>query len=69
MGERESLNGGKIWHEEKKRTVRRAPGENVLPDQFQTVVVILASDQCQKTFVFFCPIGRQNGSDCLELVW
>ena len=35
-----------MWHEEKKRTARRAPGENVLPDQFQTVVVILASDQC-----------------------
>ena len=53
----------------KKRTARRAPGDNVLPDQFQTVAVVLASDWCQKTFVFFCPIRRQNGSDRLELVW
>ena len=27
---------------------------NVLPDQFQTVAAVLASDWCQKTFVFFC---------------
>ena len=27
----------------------------------------LASDWCQKTFVFFCPIERQNGGD--RLVW
>ena len=31
---------------------RRAPGDKVLTDQFQTVGVILASDWCQKTFVF-----------------
>ena len=59
----------KIWHEEKKRTSRRAPGDNVLPDQFQTVAIVLVSDWCQKTFVFFCPIRRQNGGDRLELVW
>ena len=58
----------KIWHEEKKRSARRTPGDNVLPDRFQTVAVILASDWCQKTFVFFCPIRRQNGGDRLELV-
>ena len=37
MRARESLNGGgggggEIWHEEKKRTARRAPRDNVLPD-------------------------------------
>ena len=37
--------------EEKSRT-RRAPGDKVLTDQFQMVGVILASDRCQKTFVF-----------------
>ena len=58
----------KIWHEEKKRSARRTPGDNVLPDRFQTVAVVLASDWCQKTFVFFCPIRRQNGGDRLELV-
>ena len=49
MGTRKSLNGWKnIWHEEKKRTARRAPGDNVLPDQFQMVTAVLASDWCQK---------------------
>ena len=45
VGTRKSLNGGKnIWHEEKYRTARRAPGDNVLPDQFQTVVAVLPSE-------------------------
>ena len=59
----------KIWNEEKKRTARRAPGDNVLPHQFQTVAVVVVSDWCQKTFVFLCPIRRQNGGDRLKLVW
>ena len=45
-----------IWNEEKYRTARRAPGDNVLPDQFQTVTAVLASDWCQKTCVFLAPI-------------
>ena len=36
-------------------------GDNVLPDQFQTVAAVMASDWCQETFVFFCPIRSQNG--------
>ena len=44
-----------MWHEEKQRTARRAPGDNVLQDQFQKVTVVLASDWCQKTCVFFVP--------------
>ena len=46
---------------EKSRMRRRAPGDKVLTEQFQTVGVILASDWCQKTFVFFCPITEQQG--------
>ena len=38
----------------------RAPGDNVLPDQFQTVAAVLTSDWCQKTFVFFHPIAYQK---------
>ena len=41
---------------EKSRTRRRAHGDKVLMDQFQTVRLVLASDWCQKTIVFFCPI-------------
>ena len=41
----------------------------VLPDQFQMVTVVPASDWCQKTCVFLAPIKSQNGSDHLELVW
>ena len=46
--------------EKKSRRRRRAPGDKVLTDQFQTAGVILASDWCQKTFVFFCPITEQQ---------
>ena len=33
---------------------------SVLPEQFQTAAAVLASDWCQKTFVFFCPIKGQQ---------
>ena len=46
--------------EEKHSMARRAPGDKFLPDQFQTVEVILNSDRCQKFFVFFCPIRGQE---------
>ena len=60
-GGRKSLNGReKNSGEEKSRTRIRAPGDKVLTDQFQTVGVILASDWCQKIFVFFCPITEQQ---------
>ena len=71
-----------MWHEEKERTARRAPGDNVLPDQFQTVAAVLASDWCQKKVAavlasdwcqkntsFLAPIRSQNSGDRLELVW
>ena len=41
-------------------TTRRAPGDKVLTDQFQTAGVVLASDWCHKTFVFLCPITEQQ---------
>ena len=49
--------------EEKSRTRRRAPGDKVLTDQFQTARPVLASDWCQKTFVFFCPITEQQNQE------
>ena len=45
-----------LWNEEKKRTARRAPGDNVLPHQFQTVAAILASDWAEKHKSFLAPI-------------
>ena len=39
------------------------------PNQFQTVVAVLASDWWQKTCVFLAPVRSQNGGDRLELVW
>ena len=59
MGAGESLNGReKNSGEEKSRTSELAPGDKVLTDQFQTVGAALASDWCQKTFVFFLPNHR-----------
>ena len=55
-----SKTGEKEFGEEKSRTRRRAPGDKVLKDQFQTVGVVLAFDWCQKSFVFFCPITEQQ---------
>ena len=59
-GRKKSKRATKNSGEEKSRTRIRAPGDRVLTDQFQTVGVILASDWCQKIFVFFCPITEQQ---------
>ena len=59
VGAGKSLNGReKNSGEEKSRTARRAPSDKVLTDQFQTAAVVLASDWCHKTFVFFVPNQR-----------
>ena len=42
VGARESLNGRKKIARTKVKNGRRAPGDNVLPDQFQTVKAVLA---------------------------
>ena len=47
----------------------RSYGNQALPDQFQTVAAVLASNWCQKNTSFLAPIRSQNGGDHLELVW
>ena len=59
-GEGKSKRAGKYGTKKSKERREEPPGENVLPDQFQTVVAVLASDWCQKTVVFFCPIRSQQ---------
>ena len=51
VGARERLNGRK-----------RAPGDNVLPDQFQTVAAVLASDWCQKIFCVLLPNQKASAT-------
>ena len=58
-GEGKSQRATKKIGEEKSRAREKAPGDKILPDQFQTLGVDLASDWCQKIFVFFCPITGQ----------
>ena len=58
-GEGKSKRATKKIGEEKSRAREKAPGDKVLPDQFQKVRVVLASDWCQKIFAFFCPITGQ----------
>ena len=61
VGAGKSLNGREINSGvEKSRTTRRAPGDKVLTDQFQTAGVILASDWCHKTFGFFCAQSQSS---------
>ena len=57
-GARESLNGRKNIYGTKKSNERREEPlrDNVLPDQFQTVAVVLATDWRQKSCVFLAPI-------------
>ena len=55
MGARESLNRRKNIARRKVRTARRAPGDNVLPDQFQTVAAVLPSDWAEKHKRFLAP--------------
>ena len=57
-GPRESLNGRKNIYGTKKSNERREEPlrDNVLPDQFQTVAVVLATDWRQKSCVFLAPI-------------
>ena len=54
---------------EQRKVKNSEKRDNVLPDQFQTVDVVLASDWCQKNTRFLAPIRSQNGGDRLELVW
>ena len=68
MGAGKSQNGRKNSGEEKSRRRRRAPGDKVLKDQFQTVRLVLASDWCQKTFVFFCPIAEQQDQESFRVL-
>ena len=56
VGAGKSLNEREKNSGEEKSSIRvRAPGDKVLTDQFQTVGAVLASDWCQKIFVFFLP--------------
>ena len=47
----------------------RAPGDTVVPDQFQTVAAVLASDWAEKHESFLAPIRSLDGGDRLGLVW
>ena len=46
----------------KVKNGEKSPWDNVLPDQFQTVAAVLASDWCQKTCVFLAPIRTGTGN-------
>ena len=67
-GGKKSKRARKNPGEEKSRRRRRAPGDKVLKDQFQTVRLVLASDWCQKTFVFFCPIAEQQDQESFRVL-
>ena len=59
VGARESLNGRKKMARTKVKNGRRAPGDNVLPDQFQTVKAVLAWNRA------FSIISHTNGEKIL----
>ena len=49
----------------KVKNGEKSPWDNVLPDQFQTVAAVLASDWCQKTCVFW----HQSEAKTAATVW
>ena len=53
----------------KEKNGEKSPWGQCLTRPVPNSRAVLASDWCQKTFLFFCPIKRQNGGDRLELVW
>ena len=53
-GEGKSRRAGKKLAPRKVRDGEKRPWDNVLPDWFRMVAAVLASDWCQKTFVFLC---------------
>ena len=64
---RGSWRGGKTFKRVRKklgrrnpRTRRRTHGDKVLMDQFQAARVVVTSDWCHKTFVFFVPNHRAS---------
>ena len=38
----------------------KAPANRLLPDHFQTALLMLPPDWTEKSFVIFCPIGEQQ---------
>ena len=48
---------------------RRAPADNVLPNQFQTVAAVLPSDWAEKHKRFSAQSEGRTGGERLELVW
>jgi len=52
--------GKKKFGQRKVKNKRKSPRDKVLTDQFQTGGAALASDWCQKTFAFFCPITEEQ---------
>ena len=69
MGVREILNGRENMARRKEKTGEKSPGDNVLPDQFQTVAAVLPSDWAEKHKSFLAPIRSQNDGESLKLVW
>ena len=56
--------GKKSGKEMKRRMfaskAKKAPGNRLLPDHFQTALPMLPPDWAEKSFVLFCPIGEQQ---------
>ena len=62
-GERKSKRAGKYGTKKGKERREEPPRDNVLPDQFQTVAVVLPSDWAEKHKSFLAPIRSQNDHD------
>ena len=64
LGRLAGARGNKSGKETKRRRftskAKKAPGNRLLPDHFQTALPMLPPDWAEKSFVLFCPIGEQQ---------
>ena len=60
VGARGSKSGKEMKRRMFTRKAKKAPGNRLLPDHFQTALPMLPPDWAEKSFVLFCPIGEQQ---------
>ena len=60
VGARENKSGEEMKRRMFTSKAKKAPGNRLSPDHFQTALPMLPHDWAEKSFVLFCPIGEKQ---------
>ena len=60
VGARENKSSKEMKRRMFTSKAKKAPGNRLSPDHFQTALPMLPPDWAEKSFVLFCPIGEQQ---------